>query len=189
MFDFDGDDMFWEISNSEFVIQGVPNFEDDQIIPFGLSIANAGVVNIKIDALENITANTKIYVFDNTTKSYHNLKNNPFAINLDIGEYNNRFSLRFTNKKHTVEHHDYNDGISVLYSRNYKILIIQNNIENTIVNKVYLFNLSGLAMANCDIENQDQNIIQIPIKNINPGIYIVKIQTSKGNFSKKIIIK
>ena len=189
MFDMDGDDMFWEIGKSQFVIQGVPNFEDNQIIPFGLSIANAGLVTVKIDALENVPSNTKIYLFDNTTKSYHNIKNNPFAITLPIGEYNNRFSLRFTNKKHNVEQHDFNDGISILYSRNYKILIIQNKIEDAIVNKVYLFNLSGLAMANWDVENQDQTRIQIPIKNVNSGVYIVKIQTSKGNFSKKIMIK
>jgi hypothetical protein len=53
MFDVDND-MFWDISNSQFVIQAVQNFNDDQIIPLDLLVANEGESTIKIDALENI---------------------------------------------------------------------------------------------------------------------------------------
>ncbi|RRJ90527.1 T9SS type A sorting domain-containing protein [Flavobacterium macacae] len=39
------------------------------------------------------------------------------------------------------------------------------------------------------MEYQNQESIQIPISNLSTGTYIVKIQTTKGNLSQKIIIK
>jgi hypothetical protein len=189
MFDMNDNDMYWQLSDSQFVIQAVPDFNVDQIIPIGLAIANEGEVTIKIDALENIPETTEIYLYDNVSGNYHNMKNSEFAIPLAVGEYNNRFSLRFTDKTLGVEDNTTNDGILVLYSNNSKVLIIQNKVLDTMVKEVHLFNLLGQELVKWDVENRDQTRIQIPIKNVSSGVYIVKLKTSKGNFSKKIIIK
>ncbi|MDI1306433.1 MAG: immunoglobulin domain-containing protein, partial [bacterium] len=189
MLEIEGDNIYWEFSNSKFVIQGVPDFNDDQIIPIGLTIANEGLTTIKIDALENVSETTEIYLYDNVSGNYHDMKNSGFAIPLAVGEYNNRFSLRFTNKTLGVEDNIINDGILVLYSNNYKVLIIQNKVLDTMINEVHLFNLLGQDLTKWDVENRDQTRIQIPIKNLSSGIYIVKLKTSKGDYSKKIIIK
>ncbi|MFV8388028.1 PKD-like domain-containing protein [Flavobacterium sp. LB1P71] len=189
MFDLSEDDMFWEINNIEYVIQAVSNFNDDQIIPLGLTVTNEGKVTIKIDALENISETTKIYLHDNVTGIYHDIRNSNFTISLTAGEYRNRFSLQFTNKTLDVDENNLNDGLMILYSNNYKVLIIQNKVLNLTVNDVRLFNLLGQAVANWDVKNENQNRIQIPIKNLPSGVYIVKLKTSKGDYSKKIIIK
>jgi hypothetical protein len=189
MLEIEGDNIYWEFSNSKFVIQGVPDFNDDQIIPIGLTIANEGLTTIKIDALENVSETTEIYLYDNVSGNYHNMKNSGFAIPLAVGEYNNRFSLRFTDKTLGVEDNTINDGILVLYSNNYKVLIIQNKVLDTMVNEVHLFNLLGQDLTKWDVEDRDQTRIQIPIKNLSSGVYIVKLKTSKGDYSKKIIIK
>jgi hypothetical protein len=31
-------DMYWELQDSELVIQAIPNFNDDQIIPVGINL-------------------------------------------------------------------------------------------------------------------------------------------------------
>ena len=82
-----------------------------------------------------------------------------------------------------------NDGLIVLYSNNYKVLIIQNKALDSTVDEVGLFNILGQAVANWDVKNENQTKIQIPIKNLSSGVYIVKLKTSKGAYSKKIIIK
>ncbi|MFV5684427.1 PKD-like domain-containing protein [Flavobacterium sp. GB2R13] len=189
MLEIEGDNIYWEFSNSKFVIQGVPDFNDDQIIPIGLTIANEGLTTIKIDALENVPETTKIYLYDNISGNYHDMKNSGFAIPLAVGEYNNRFSLRFTNKTLGIEDNTINDGILILYSNNYKVLIIQNKVLDTMVKEVHLFNLLGQDLTKWDVENIDQTRIQIPIKNLSSGVYIVKLKTSKGDYNKKIIIK
>ena len=58
------EDMFWLIGEGKFVIQGVDNFNKDQELPLGVKIAKAGLVRIKIDALENIDNEVNISVRD-----------------------------------------------------------------------------------------------------------------------------
>ncbi|MFV8337097.1 LamG-like jellyroll fold domain-containing protein [Flavobacterium sp. RSP29] len=189
MFDLSVDDMFWEINNIEYVIQAIADFNENQIIPLGLTIGNEGKLTIKIDALENTSGTTQIYLHDNVTGIYHDIRNSDFTISLAVGEYRDRFSLQFTNKTLNVDENNLNNGLIVLYSTNYKVLIIQNKILDSTVNEVRLFNLLGQAVANWDVKNEDQTKIQIPIKNLSSGVYIVKLKTSKGDYTKKIIIK
>jgi hypothetical protein len=189
MFDLSVDDMFWEINNIEYVIQAVTDFNENQVIPLGLTVGTEGKIKIKIDALENISGTTQIYIHDNITGIYHDIRTSDFTISLAVGEYRNRFSLRFTNKTLDVDENNLNDGLIVLYSNNYKVLIIQNKALDSNVNEVRLFNILGQAVANWDVKNENQTRIQIPIKNLSSGVYIVKLKTSKGAYSKKIIIK
>jgi hypothetical protein len=189
MFDTNDNDMYWELSNSQFVIQAIPDFNIRQVIPLGLTIANKGVATIKIDSLENIPSNTRIYLLDNLTGLYHNIKNSAFSIPLEAGEYNNRFSLRFTNRTLNIEETNLTDGILAFHSNNYKSLIIKNNFIDVTVNSVYLFNMLGQSISNWDVENEEQLHIQIPVSNVSSGIYIVKLLTTKGEMSKKIIIR
>jgi hypothetical protein len=42
MFDTNDNDMYWELGDIQLVIQAVQNFNDDQIIPIGLTVANEG---------------------------------------------------------------------------------------------------------------------------------------------------
>ncbi|MDI5895452.1 LamG-like jellyroll fold domain-containing protein [Flavobacterium algoritolerans] len=189
MFDLSVNDMFWEINNIEYVIQAVTDFNENQVIPLGLTVGTEGKIKIKIDALENISGTTQIYIHDNITGIYHDIRTSDFTISLAAGEYRNRFSLRFTNKTLDVDENNLNDGLIVLYSNNYKVLIIQNKALDSNVNEVRLFNILGQAVANWDVKNENQTRIQIPIKSLSSGVYIVKLKTSKGDYSKKIIIK
>jgi len=188
MFEINNNDMYWKINEIPFVIQGIPDFNTDRIIPLGIVIQNAGEVTLKIDELENVSSSTNIYLHDNATGMYHDLKSSDFKITLAIGKYNQRFSLRFESQTLSTFENNSNDGIIMFYSRNYKTLIIKNyNLESTI-NTVSLFNMLGQAISNWDVEDKEQSNIQIPIKNMPSGIYIAKIKTSKGERSKKIII-
>jgi hypothetical protein len=54
---------------------------------------------------------------------------------------------------------------------------------------VTLFNILGQSISSCKTENQEQQNIQVPIKNISSGIYIAKLKTSDGELSKKFIVR
>ena len=183
-------DMYWEINKEKFVIQAVPDFNSDQTIPLGILSKNEGEVKIKIDKLENISSNTNIYLYDNQTTMYHDLRNSEFKTTLAIGEFNKRFSLKFENIQTSsldVKENESNDDITVYYSK--KTLFIKNNEPDTTVNKVSLFNILGQVIENEKPENQEQQNIQIPIKNVSSGVYIAKLKTSKGvEISKKVIV-
>ena len=192
MFDTNENDLYWKINDSQFVIQGVPDFNPGRIIPLGLLVANEGEVTLKIDELENIPSSKQIYLHDSETEMYHDLKNGNFKTVLAAGNYDNRFSLTFetlsTSSTLEVAENDSNDGIIVLFSNNYKTLIIKNNIPDSTVNSVSLYNMLGQAISNWKTQEREQTNIQIPIKNISSGIYIVKVKTSNGESCKKIIV-
>lgn len=106
---------------------------------------------------------------------------------MPVGTNDTRFSLRFTDILE-VNSNTIND-IQIKYIQNGNILVINNNLVDLTVEKVTLFNIIGQSVTSWKVENQEQQNIEIPIKNISAGVYIAKIQTSNGNLSKKIIVK
>lgn len=188
MFDTNENDIYWELEDLQLVIQAIQNFNDDQIIPFGLEIAKDGKSTIKIDALENIPNTLEIYIYDKETGIYHDIKNKDYSISLPIGTYNNRFSLQFVNKLFNIDDTILDEGILVKYTNQTELININNNFVDTLVNKVYLFNILGQQITNWEIEDRKQDAIHLPVKKVSRGVYIVKVQTTNGTFSKKIII-
>ena len=188
MIDVNQDDMYWNISNGKFVIQGIPDFNIAQILPLGIKVTTAGTSKIKINTLENIPTSTDIYLFDNATGIYHDIKNQDFSADLPIGEYNDRFSLRFTTETLSTDEAVLNDGI-IIFTDNNHILNIKNTISDVRVEAVVLYNILGQSVAKWDVANEEQQNIKIPVEHIRSGTYIVKLKTTDGALSKKVIIQ
>src|SRR5690606_10447232 len=87
------EDMFWMIGSREFVIQGVPDFNLDRVLPIGLYIQKDGDITISINKLENIDDEVNIYLFDKVNDSYFDLRGGDFELELEPGEYLDRFAL------------------------------------------------------------------------------------------------
>ena len=162
---------------------------DEQNIPFGFKISNEGETTIKIDALENIPNNLDIYIYDSVTKAYFDLRKANFNINLAPGEYNNRFSLQFLNKNYSINETNIGNGIVCFYTKENQLLNIKNYFTDATIKSVSLFNIAKQKIANWDMTDDEQNLIQIPINHVSAAVYIVLINTDKGEFSQKIIIK
>ncbi|WP_366187130.1 HYR domain-containing protein [Flavobacterium ovatum] len=190
MFDLSDDDLYWTINNSPFVIQALPNFDSSQIIPLGMVITKAGLSTIKIDNLENISNNSEIYLHDKVTNVYHDLRISNFAITLPKGKYTDRFSLRFTKETTlSVDENILKDGINVHFVQDMYNLIIKNEMLDTLVEKVSLYNALGQNINNWKIDDTNQINIQLPLKKVSSGVYLVKTKTNKGTFGTTIIIK
>jgi hypothetical protein len=179
------------IDNDTYKIQGRPTFDKNDQVRLGYFSAVAGTFNINIDSKEGVFANlnTSVYLEDKLLDIIYDLKQSPYTFTTEKGTFNDRFVLRYTDKTLSTEEPEDNDGITVLYSNNYKTLIIRNNIKDATVNAVSLFNMRGQYIANWDVKGKEQTSIQIPIKNLPSEIYIVKVKTTNGVISKKIIIK
>lgn len=95
--------------------------------------------------------------------------------------------MRFTNTLN-VDNNSIND-IQIKYIQKGNVLVFNNNSLDLTVEKVTLFNIFGQSVTSWKVENQEQQNIQIPIKNISTRVYIAKIETSNGNLSKKVIFK
>ncbi|WP_281297683.1 G8 domain-containing protein [Flavobacterium limnophilum] len=192
---FDGNEFvdFYSINQDKnLTIQGraLPFDENDQV-PLGYRTTISGTFSINIGQVDGVLANQSVFLEDKLTNTVFNLKNGNYTFETEAGTFDNRFVLKYkpSDKTLSVDEMDASDGIVVLYSNNHKTLIIRNNVEDAVVNSVTLFNMSGQKISCWDIKEGEQANIQIPMNNINSEIYIVKVKTTKGETSKKIVIK
>ncbi|WP_310560238.1 PA14 domain-containing protein [Flavobacterium sp.] len=191
---FDGNDFldFYSINeDTNLTIQGraLP-FDENDIIPLGYRIAMEGTFTIKINETDGLLSNRDVFLEDKLTNTVFNLKSGKYVFTTAAGTFNDRFVLRFTDKTLRVDDNvEENNGIIALYSNSNQSLIIRNNLKDVAVDSVTLFNLVGQKVANWNVEDKEQSNILIPIKKVSSEIYIVKIKTTEGEFSKKIIIK
>lgn len=187
-------DVYFLNGDNQLVIQGESYFNSDASYPIGVKTDTEGTVTFTIDALENFDAQQNIYIYDNTTKTYNEIKKSAYEVIMPAGVNNTRFSLRFKDKSLEngktlgLEENNKNNDIKIAHIQNSNILEIINNSLETSVEKVTLFNINGQTIANWKIENKDQQNIQIPINAISSGVYIAKLKTSSGELNKKIII-
>ncbi|OYX82768.1 MAG: hypothetical protein B7Y83_13695, partial [Flavobacteriales bacterium 32-34-25] len=190
-------DMFFLIGGSPFVIQGVGAFDKNASYPIGVKTNAEGIVKFMIDEVENFDANQAIYIFDSVTNTYHNIRQSNFEINLIAGTNTTRFSLRFYNPadapiepEEPIEVPEIKNDIDIIHIQKSNNININNRIENSSVTKVRLYNDAGNEIESWKIqENRNQSNIQVHIKKTKVGVYIVKVETTVGEFTKKIIIQ
>jgi hypothetical protein len=185
-------DIYFINESNKLIIQGDGSFHPENIYPLGVKCGGVGSVQFVLDGLENFDGLQNVYIYDSRTKKYHNIMNEPFEVKLSIGTYTERFSLRFQEEYPNSEKKKdllvKADAIIVDFTSNNNTINIKNNLSDTTVKSVLLYNLLGQTIATWKVTDQNQSDIKLPVKNLSFGTYIVKTQTSKGDISKKIII-
>ncbi|MFI0491238.1 T9SS type A sorting domain-containing protein, partial [Flavobacterium sp.] len=186
----DAADFYSVLQDSNLVIQGraLP-FDANDTVPIGFRSSSDGSYTINIDQVDGLLANQDVFIEDKLTNTVTDLKSGDYKFSTVAGTFNDRFVLKYTNVSKTLSVvTDKVDGIMVFYSNNYNTLIIHNGVLDSTVNSVALYNMAGQNISNWDVKDSDQTNIQIPIKDISSGIYIVKVKTTTGESNKKIIV-
>ena len=182
-------DMYLVNGTNKLIIEGEGYFNKEASYPIGVKNNTEGTVSFIIDGLENFDDNQVVFLYDDETKTYHDIRTEPYEVVLPRGENKTRFSLRFTDKTLGIGEEEISShAIKVFYAQNSKVLTINNTILDVPVEKVTLYNIIGQSTGTWKVENQDQQNIQLPIKGVSAGVYIAKIKTSNGVVNKKIII-
>ena len=181
------EDMYWLIDSSKYVIQGVKDFNTDRVLPLGIKISKAGIATIKLKSLENLPANTAVYIKDNLTGNTFKINaTNNYTVNLQPGVYTNRFSLVFKpNTTLGIKDEILNKNIIIYYDKASKSVKINNNSVANIT-KITLYNYLGQSLKIWQ-KNLSRNTLSLSVPKTN-GVFILKIDTNNGLISKKIII-
>ena len=179
------------IPEAKLSIQGraLP-FDTSDIVALGFKAAKKGNYSIRIDHIEGLFVNESIYLEDKQLNVTHDLKLKPYVFSTAVGDFNNRFVLRYSGKTLGVEENSINnDELKISYIQNNNTLFINNFSSNDTVEKVTLFNILGQSVSSWEVKNQNQQNIEIPIKSIDSGIYIAKLKTFNGEISKKLVVR
>ncbi len=183
-------DMYLMNMNYKLVIEGEGYFNENNIYPIGVKTASANPVQIVLDGTENFDQDQPIYIYDNLTLQYHDMRSGAFTISLPAGTYLNRFSLRFKTDS-SLGNVAFNNAnsLDVTFTNADDTIVIQNDRANVSVESASLFNLLGQSVATWNITQTNQHKIQIPIGSISSGAYVVKVHTTDGDLTKKIVIR
>jgi hypothetical protein len=180
------EDMFWCFDGGKYVIQGIPEFEEDQQFIIGLVIAEKGIAKISIDNFSNFDTNKGLYIYDNETGKSYNLFEEPFETELEPGEYMERFSVGLKPSLATLNELTLEEGIQ-LYMNNQTAELQVKKIVDTEIIDINVFNYLGQRVKNWT-QGLDTNELYLPIE-VNTGVYIVDVTTSDGRINKKVIIQ
>jgi len=186
---FDGNEFidFYSVNDDkDLVIQGraLP-FVDTDEVPLGYSSTIAGDFTISIDQVDGLFTGKEIYLKDNMTNSIHNLNKSAYDYKTEIGTFNNRFTLRYTNANKTLAKEDFELAeYGVLISNKNKEVKVNSSVEN--IDKVLIFDMSGRQVY----KNTTVNNKVLVIRNIQSEkqILIVKVELQNGqSVTQKIV--
>lgn len=190
LLDSQNSDMYFLNSGKKLNISGEGFFNIDAVLPIGIKNAEQGMVSFKLDEKLNFDPIQEIFIHDLLLNSYTNLNTTTYNLILPQGTFDDRFTLVFKNIT-PLSNQNFTsiDGIQMIYSSEQSNIAIQNNVLDTTVEKVILYNMLGQQIANYSIKNQNQSNIVIPIKVLSTGTYIATMKTNKGTTSRKITTK
>lgn len=156
--------------NRNLVIQGraLP-FDQNDIVPLGYRITNAGQYTIAIDELDGLfTENQNIFLRDKLLNIDHNLKASVYTFTTSAGTFDNRFELVYTTN--TLGTNNPSVDSSTFAS------IIDNTIKITsreLITGISIYDISGKLINNYELKeftNQFTDVFNYP-----NGVYIAKI--------------
>lgn len=178
------EDMFWKIEGKDYLIQGIDAILDTVVLPLTIKTSQGGIIEITIDSLEHIPDNTEIYLKDGDT--YHNLRASNYLTTVESGEINNRFKIVF-DVPETLSVNDYTlqNELVVFYNSTNKTIVLVNP-ENLQLKTLTMYNMLGQQIKLKKMDSNDHRIT-IPVT-LQTGVYLFKIETEFGGFTKKVII-
>lgn len=186
---FDGNPYldFYSLNNaSKFVIQGraLP-FTDTDTVPLGYRTTVEGKFTISIEEADGDLSNQDIYLEDKATGKINDLKASNYTFTTGIGDFTDRFVLRYTNKTLGVGDIENQDN-NILVSVKDKVIKVTSTKEN--IKRVTLFDVSGKQLYDKNkVGTTELQLQNLPISN---QVLLVNITLENGFMTtKKIIFK
>ena len=176
---YNGNDFidFYSISGDvAMTIQGrILPFDENDIVPLGYSSVIEGVFSISIDEVDGVFASQNIYLEDKFNNSIHDLKKAAYNFETATGTFDDRFVLRYTDKKLGVG--DFVTTVTeVLVSVKNKRIKINSSVES--IDKVFIYDMLGKKLyEKINVENKE---LVIPNLGSSEQFLIVKTVLQNG---------
>ncbi|GGG56212.1 hypothetical protein GCM10010976_28830 [Bizionia arctica] len=176
------------IGEEKMAIQGkaLPFIETD-LVPLGLLIPQPGNYTIAINTLDGLfeTGAQDIYLEDTFTGIIHDLRVNPYSFNAEVGTFNNRFVLRYTNDVLSNEEFNTIKDLSITAPKNDYIKITS---AKDVIKDIVVYDLLGKVIFDTKNILKSEVIIN-DLKNAS-GTFIVKVTLANGlQKTQKVILK
>ncbi|MFL0352443.1 HYR domain-containing protein, partial [Xanthomarina sp. GH4-25] len=188
--DYFPSDMSFVIDNENYVIQGVGEFQIDNMYPISIELGTSGTIEIELTDLENFDEEIDVFVYDALLGTYSRINTVNYQIALDAGSHADRYFIAFKNEAtlNTVDEEFSNVIVNYLNASNEIYINVPNALE---IKQVYLINMLGQTVKSWNKTNAPlSHECKIPVRKISEGTYIIKVRTSDNKLiNKKIVVK
>ncbi|WP_407556205.1 T9SS type A sorting domain-containing protein [Winogradskyella sp. 4-2091] len=179
-------DAFWILNTEPFTIQASA-FTTDLAIPVAVKSENQQQLKFSIFDIQNFEESQPIYLHDIENDIYIDLTQQDYDINIEAGNFNNRFQIVFVNASTLSADTIIKHQLDVLINNENSVFSLLN--PNSLNLKSFqVYDVNGREVLNYSISSLQERY-EYSSKPLSDGIYIAKIQV-EGNtsFTKKLIV-
>ena len=178
-------DAYFSNDNSTYLVEALP-FDEALKIPLVIKVNQSMPVRIRIADIQNFNSNLPIYIHDIEKDMFINLKNQDFDINLETGNYTNRFEITFSKNSLSTANETFVNFNVFQNNKTAKLKLFNPNALE--IASFSLFDISGRRVLKKRISSHKKSH-KYSTNSLSDGVYIAKIHLSNNQvFSKKVII-
>lgn len=177
-------DAHWIQHGDPYVAQAF-SFSENLKLPLVVNVNTQQLIRFRIFDIQNFDDNQTIYLHDKETETYVDLNVQNYEVNLEEGNYSNRFEVTFQSESLGVFESELE--LFTVFQNNSKSQLTINNPNNLDINEVLLFDVSGKQI----FKHQNlapKNKHEFSTQNLSDGVYLVTIRTNNKTIIKKVII-
>ena len=169
------------IENDLMTIQGksYPIDINDKVA-LGVNIMADGNYIIAIAALDGVVSDLPIYLEDKTVNVIHNLKQAPYSFASSVGQFNDRFVLRYNNETLGNEDFETNNEVLVIANNAIEVVSIGMAIDN-----VRVYDVLGQLLL--DSEVNSNTFVTSKLQKNNTALLVQITLENGAKVTKKIV--
>ncbi|MFV9549713.1 CshA/CshB family fibrillar adhesin-related protein [Algibacter sp. PT7-4] len=182
-------DLNLDLEGQNMTIQAYASITDEKVVPLNFSSSGNNAFEIRVTVTENINDSQAIYLRDNLTGVYFNLREDlAYSFTSDQGIFNERFAIVFQNEQASLSTETaLAESNHIYYQNSINTLFVKKLNSN--VTKLSLVNMRGQSVLEMVDVAQSKLNNGIPFNNVSTGMYIVCMRTENNEvLTKKIII-
>ncbi len=174
--------LYSNLEDKKLVIQGRPlPFQETDEVPLGYRVNISGNNTFAIDRVDDSFSGQNIYIEDRVLDIVHNLRVSPYTFASEVGTFNDRFVLRYTDASLSANEFDANHNVTAfIFSNELQVKSSKNIVA------IEVFDISGKL-----IQKYQPMELALEFKsrfNFAQGVYLAKIKLDNGiEVTKKVI--
>jgi hypothetical protein len=148
------------------------------VIPLGYSSTIASDFTFAIDHTDTFFDDKEVYLVDNITNTYQNLKTGNYTFTSAIGTFNSRFHIQFTQPVMSAASFEYEN--SVVVSKNLAQLQIYSGVQK--LKNIQIFDLTGRLIMAKDVNS---NLEKLELDSVSNQAIIIKVKLENDQIITK----
>ena len=183
------EDMTSSFQDKLFVIQAYAPITEDKVIDLAFNASGNYTYSLDIVELNNIAEDQEIYLRDNLTGTYFDLRQGqPYAFSSEAGQFNDRFDIVFKPEE-SLDVDDFNTDTVLIYNNRIEHKLYVKGLDQD-AKSLVLTNMLGQTVKSFGELSVNELENGVFIGDLSSGVYMVNLITDDNiKLDKKIILE